>query len=241
MKKKITVFTVFILLAALLFAACGKDDTDTAENAESVAQAVETMEDDTAGDTEVSEAADPDETADEEKAAVTTEQSDKAEAAEPAADKSSSEDVHSADSKTDKSKADEPVASASPAEKNSLTVAIDPGHQRKGNSTKEPIGLGSSESKAKVASGTSGKWSGLAEYELTLDVSLLLRDELESRGYTVVMTRETHDVDISNKERTEIASDAGADIFVRIHANGSDDASTNGAMTICMTKNSPYC
>ena len=76
---------------------------------------------------------------------------------------------------------------------NGIVVVIDPGHQGKGNYNKEPDGPGSSTLKAKVASGTAGVSTGIPEYQLTLTVSLQLRDELRARGYQVVMIRETHE------------------------------------------------
>ena len=54
------------------------------------------------------------------------------------------------------------------------------------------------------------------------------------------MTRTNSKVALSCIDRAKIANEAHADAYVRIHANGSDSSSANGAMTICTTRNSPY-
>ena len=123
---------------------------------------------------------------------------------------------------------------------NSHVVVIDPGHQGQGDSTTEPNGPGSSTMKARVAGGTHGTTTGVYEYQLTLAISQQLQAELEKRGYTVYLTRTSHDVNISNMERAQYASSVGADIAVRIHANGSDNASVSGALALAPSSSNPY-
>lgn len=143
--------------------------------------------------------------------------------------------------KTAESESIEPASSEpKPADANALTVVIDPGHSGVVAEGTEPLGPGSEEYKAADASGTRGVSSGVAEYELTLTVSRQLKTELENRGYTVLMTRESNDVPVSCVQRANVANDAGAAAFIRIHADGSENQSAQGAMTICTTPQSPF-
>lgn len=119
-------------------------------------------------------------------------------------------------------------------------IVLDPGHTAKISNETEPLGPGSAQQKAKDAIGTHGTSSGLMEYELTLTVAEQLEEELETRGYTVRMTRTDSDQMLSCRERAEIANEAYADVFLRIHADGSEDSTANGAMTICITPENPY-
>ena len=132
--------------------------------------------------------------------------------------------------------------SADNTSSNGHIVGIDPGHQSENidMSATEPNGPGSSTMKAKASTGTSGSFSGLPEYQLNLNVSLLLRDILEQRGYQVVMTRTDNDTAISNKERAELVASKGAEICVRIHANGDDSSGVSGALTMCPSQQNPY-
>ncbi len=121
-------------------------------------------------------------------------------------------------------------------------VGIDPGHQGPhiDMSDTEPNGPNSSEMKAKATSGTSGVYSGLGEYQLNLDVSLKLQQILEDRGYQVIMCRKDNDTAISNADRALLAAENGAEIYVRIHANGSEDRSIQGALSMSPSPSNPY-
>lgn len=136
--------------------------------------------------------------------------------------------------------ASDEVAVTEPVNGNGKLIVIDAGHQTKGNNEKEPIGPGAAETKAKVTGGATGTATGQKEYELNLAVAFYLRDELQARGYRVILVRESNDVDMSNSERAAVANNAGADAFIRIHANGSENAEASGTETLCQTAENPY-
>ena len=112
-------------------------------------------------------------------------------------------------------------------------VVLDSGHDLRANPATEPIGPGSSTRKIKDGGGTRGVVSGLAEAELNMRVALRLRPLLEAAGIRVVMSRTTTaGTSIGNVARARIANEAGAALFLRIHADGSTDPSARGTHTL---------
>ena len=69
--------------------------------------------------------------------------------------------------------------------KKTYKIAIDAGHQGKGNSKTEPIGPSAKMRKPKVAYGTQGVKTKVPESKLTLQIALKLEKELKKRGYDV--------------------------------------------------------
>jgi len=116
-------------------------------------------------------------------------------------------------------------------------VCVDPGHQERANISPEPIGPGSTTTREKCRGGATGINSGTSEYKIVLQIGLKLKDLLEKEGVKVVMTRTTNGVDVSNAERAQIANRANADLFVRIHCNGSSNISSSGIMTLYPSRN----
>lgn len=121
-------------------------------------------------------------------------------------------------------------------------VAIDPGHQSKtvDFSATEPNGPGSDTMKPCYTEGGKGVTSGLTECDLNLTVAKKLKAELERRGYRVLLTRESNDVEISEAQRSQKANEAGADIYIRIHANSDEDEARKGALTGAPSAQNPY-
>ena len=82
---------------------------------------------------------------------------------------------------------------------------------------------------------------GISEKSLNLAIVQQLKklfDE-DKRRIRVYYTR-TSDTNPTLDQRVQLANKANADAYIRIHANGSDNSSISGALTICTTRNSPY-
>lgn len=107
-----------------------------------------------------------------------------------------------------------------------VTVCLDPGHGKFEKRYNEPIAPGSAETKPAFVEGTAG--SLCSEAEINLEVGLLLRARLEALGARVVMTRENEYAALGNIERARLAADCGADMTIRLHADGSEDETRHG-------------
>ena len=97
------------------------------------------------------------------------------------------------------------------------TIVIDPGH-----GGKDPGALGRGASKEKY---------------IVLSISEKLREILTRKGYTVLMTRDTNRF-IPLKERTAFAIQRKADLFLSIHANGSESPKAKGIETYYLSVSS---
>lgn len=112
------------------------------------------------------------------------------------------------------------------------TIVIDPGHSSVGNFTKEPISPNSSKTKPKDVIGATGYYTKVPEHKTTVAIGLLLKEELESKGYNVVMTKTEVSKSLSNIDRATIANENSADLVVRIHADSSENHSVKGASVL---------
>jgi N-acetylmuramoyl-L-alanine amidase len=103
-------------------------------------------------------------------------------------------------------------------------ICLDPGHGTPPAIGRqyEPIGPGSSVTKIKDGGGAAG------EAEVVLAIARRTRTLLLRRGYRVAMTRTGPTYRGGNIERARFCNRRGAALMLRIHADGSTDASRRG-------------
>ena len=112
-----------------------------------------------------------------------------------------------------------PISGQVPAEQKARiqTVVIDPGH-------------------GGMETGAKGKFGNL-EKDITLAISLKLKALVErNMGFEVVLTRDK-DVDVSIENRSAIANNRKAGLFISIHANGAVQKKVAGSETFFLSLN----
>lgn len=124
--------------------------------------------------------------------------------------------------------------------KNNFIICIDPGHQGKGDPRCEAVSPNSNNMKPRVSSGTAGVATKNPEHVINLEAALILKDLLIKNGYTVIMTRESADVNISNIERAQIANNSNADLTIRIHCDSINDSGKTGAVILVPDKTGEF-
>lgn len=69
----------------------------------------------------------------------------------------------------------------------------------------------------------------MPEHKTNMSVALLVKKNLEAKGYNVIMTKSDVSESKSNIERAFIGNENNADLVLRIHADSSEDNSIGGA------------
>lgn len=79
--------------------------------------------------------------------------------------------------------------------------------------------------------------NGVQEKDLNLAIALLVRDQLKKQGYQVIMSRET-DTYMAKEARVEEANRSGADIYISIHQNATEEGAGVSGMEVWYTEDS---
>lgn len=75
---------------------------------------------------------------------------------------------------------------------------------------------------------------GVREKDLNLAIALRVREQLKEQGYQVIMSRET-DTYIAKEARVEEANRSGADIYISIHQNATEEGAAVNGMEVWYT------
>ncbi len=138
---------------------------------------------------------------------------------------------------------------ADPSVRNGITVCVNAGHGTSGGESQRT--LCHPDGSAKVTGGSTAEGSttatavsygttfldGTPEYKVTLNLALALKDRLLSRGYDVLMIRESDDVQLDNIARTVIANNM-ADCHIAIHWDSTEN--NKGAFYCSVPSSSSY-
>lgn len=109
-----------------------------------------------------------------------------------------------------------------------ILVGIDPDGQIAPNALPEYLAPNSKVLTAKMNERNFGVNSKTPDYTINLSVAGILKKTLEEEGASVLLTRESSEIDLSNRERAELLSKAHCDVLVRLSCTSSDNPMTKG-------------
>ncbi|HEY8891754.1 MAG TPA: N-acetylmuramoyl-L-alanine amidase [Clostridium sp.] len=115
------------------------------------------------------------------------------------------------------------------SENSQKIIVIDPGHGSVTSSKTEHRDPVSSIMKIIEPGGGQGINTKTPEYVVNMAVALKLKSLLQAKGYKVEMTKTQNSVLMGSKERAAIGNAAHAALVIRIHADGNNNLSVNGA------------
>ena len=109
-----------------------------------------------------------------------------------------------------------------------LIIGINPGHQKTMIRKRYPLAPGRHSYAPGVKVGAGGCSTGQPEYKVVLAIGLKLKRILEEHGATVVITRTTNDVMLTNIDRAKMLNEAGVDVALQLHNNSCSNPSKTG-------------
>ena len=109
-------------------------------------------------------------------------------------------------------------------------ICIDAAHGEFSENIMEAIAPNLSLVKQGFKEGTKG--ANITEDEITLAVANILKEKLEAKGAAVLMTRTDATTKLSNAQRAEFANNNGANICIKLHADGTDEGGSGMTMIV---------
>ena len=114
------------------------------------------------------------------------------------------------------------VSSKSDKVDSQMRIVIDSGHSSIGNIKKSNVDSRSAKNE---------------EYDINFNIGLKLKEQLESNGFEVIMTKSKPNEYLSSTEIAKVGNESNADLVIKLHCNRDSDKNTNGAFALVPYQN----
>ena len=114
-----------------------------------------------------------------------------------------------------------------------VVIGIDPGHQAEADIALERVSPFSDVLlKPRMSGGAVGVKTGTQESLINLLIAEKLQKLLSDAGATVVMSRISQEVSVSNAERAALMNQSSVSLWIRLHCDASTNANVSGACVL---------